>query len=50
MWNAPDYIAELALIEASRIQREAVAYDMVALEAHINEEDKESGTDPLTSW
>jgi len=30
--NAPDYVAELALIEASRIQREAMALDMDAIE------------------
>lgn len=40
--NAPDYIAELALIEASRIQREVVALDLDAIDNWEGEDDDES--------
>lgn len=35
--NAPDYIAELALIEASRIQREALEIDINAIDEWEND-------------
>ena len=41
MGFAPDYLGELALLEMSRIQREALAYDMEALENYKESEDED---------
>lgn len=38
--NAPDYIAELALIEASRIQREAMQIDINVIDEWEDNEDE----------
>lgn len=41
---APDYVAELALIELSRMQR-AAGYDFAALEAYVPPENEDEEDD-----
>lgn len=39
MPHTPDYVAEMALIEASRIQREAMELDLAAIDEYAEETD-----------